>query len=122
MKKIPMMVVFAFYKYYQGGKHTRSVAYVSAIVLLALCVFVNLLSFMYLLYRTSFLPIDPMEPRGITSLKLGIFYMLPAYFLLSKFFKKEKLVEMETVAGIIDQANILAVCYLVLTAVVFLFS
>lgn len=114
MIRLIRFVLFLFYKYYKIGPQAEIAYYSSVLSFLAL-IFMNTVALLGFLDvgLHNILPYEITDEKWMQYLKVTIFIIFPGYFIISLFFKKETIKNLEYDEAKIALGKILLPIYVV---------
>jgi hypothetical protein len=125
MIKLVKFILYLLYNYYKDGASTRTMPYLYAVMVIISIVFMNILTFMSFfgqdLIQVFALSVVP-DSKWIQYIYAFLFVLLPGYFLISIFIKKNDVIHQEYDYKTVSKGNVGLIIYIVITFVLFFLS
>lgn len=114
MIRLIRFILFLFYRYYKVGPKADN-AYLSSVLSFLALIFMNAVTVLGVLNVGihNILPYETADEKWLQYLKVTIFISLPGYFIISFFFKKETIKNLEYDEAKIALGKILLPIYVV---------
>ena len=119
MIRLIKFVLFLFYKYYKVGPKA-DIAYLSTITSFLTLLFLNMVALLGVLNIGihNIIPYEASDEKWMQYLKIAVYMFLPSYFIISLFFKKETIKNLEYDDAKIALGKILLPIYVVASIIV----
>ncbi len=122
MRKFISFILYLFYRYYQGGRSTESIAYESAIFALLALIFFNVVFVMSLFTSSGIFFLDGDDPRWVQYLKIGFGIVLPGFLILRLLFPKSHITNLTYDDQVIERGGWILTLYVVTSFILVFFS
>ncbi len=113
MRKAIEFILYLFYKYYERSRNTDRIAYEAAILAFLFLIFLNLITLLRIFNATDLLPGSTSDPRWLQYLEAGVLYFLPGYLIVSRLFRKNKIINLVFDESKIRRGNVALFLYVV---------